>query len=154
MGGAFALAAHGHARFTKDLDVMVLVDELSRIHRALQGDRYTMMNEVAFQDARTGLMIDIFPIEDPTQREVFEKATRTELQGAKRIRVITPEGLVLMLLREATEGDAERRPERLRDLETLDRKQDLDWGYIRTWTEKMGYVEAYEDLRVGDKPPP
>lgn len=112
-----------------------------------------MVNEVTFRDARTGLILDIFPVEDPAQKEVFEKAKRTEFQGAKKIRVITPEGLALMLLREVTEGDQERRSERLRDIETLARKQELDWEYLRRWTEKMGYSEAYEELRIDDKQP-
>lgn len=152
VGGAFALAAHGHARYTSDLDLMVLTDELSRVHRALQGDRYAMVNEVTFQDARTGLTIDIIPVEDEAQRDVFAEAERTELYEASRIRVITASGLALMLLREATEGDQDRRSERLRDVEILARKDDLDWGYIRRWVAKMGYEEAYDELRVDGRP--
>lgn len=52
-----------------------------------------------------------------------------------------------MLLREATEGDPERRSERLRDVETLARKQDLDWAYLERWAEKMGYEAAVQELR-------
>lgn len=147
IGGAFALAAHGHPRFTSGLDLMVLTDELSRVHQALQGGRYTLVNEVTFRDARTGLAIDILPVEDEAQRAVFDDASRVSLYGADRVRVISADGLALMLLREATEGDPDRRSERLRDVETLARKRDLDWDFLERWSEKMGYEEALRELR-------
>lgn len=153
IGGAFALAAHGHPRFTDDLDVMVLTRSLEPVHQALDPRHYERINEVTFRDIATGLYIDIFPVEDEAQREVFETAGKTELHGARGLRVLTPEGLVLMLLREATQGDPDKTPLRLRDIELLARTHALDWAYLAEWATKMGYEAAYEDLSVPDKPP-
>lgn len=111
-----------------------------------------MVNEVIFRDARTGLTVDIFPVEDEAQRDVLEQAERITLHEAKRIRVIQPEGLALMLLREVTSGDQERRSERLRDIEVLARKNELDWAYLRRWVKQMGYEDAYRELRIEEKP--
>lgn len=150
IGDAFALAAHGHPRFTRHLDVRVLSKALEPVHRALVGDRYSMFNEVTFQDAVSGLEIDIFPVEDEAQREAFDTAERIELYGAAPVRVLTPDGLALMLLREATEGDTDRRTERLRDIEILERKRGLDWAYLRAWSERTGYEAALEAVRAPD----
>lgn len=62
IGGAFALAAHGHPRFTDDLDVMVLTQDLAPVHRALGPPRFEFINEVTFRDAETGLLVDIIPV--------------------------------------------------------------------------------------------
>lgn len=152
IGGAFALAAHGHPRFTDDLDVMVLTQGLEPVHHALEPRHYERINEVTFRDIATGLYVDLFPVEDEAQREVFDTAEKTELHGAGNLRVLTPEGLVLMLLREATEGDPDKAPLRLRDIELLARTHELDWAYLAEWATKMGYDVAYEDVSAPGKP--
>jgi hypothetical protein len=152
IGGAFALAARGHPRFTDDIDVMVLTRDLAPVHRAFAGHRLSMVNEVTFRDDETGLLVDVIPVEDEAQRRVFEDATPTEVEGAKPARVLTAEGLAVMLLREATHGDPARRPLRLRDVELLATSGTLDWGYVVAWTRRMGYEDAYRELRAPGKP--
>lgn len=153
VGGAFALAARAQPRQTDDLDIMVLADDLSPVHRALKPDRYVLVNEVTFRDAETGLHLDLFPVEDEAQRFAFDEAVREDLEGANDIPVLTADGLAVMLLREATEGDPDRRPLRLRDVELLAIEADLDWETIRGWADRMGYEQAYEDLQIEAKPP-
>lgn len=153
VGGAFALAARARPRQTDDLVTMVLADDLSPVHGALDADRYALVNEVTFQDAETGLYLDIFPVEDEAQRFAFERAGPEDVQGARGIPVLDAEGLAVMLLREATEGDPEARPLRLRDVELLAIEADLDWGEVRDWARKMGYGDAYEDVDAAGKPP-
>lgn len=152
VGGAFALAARGHPRQTDDLDLMVVADDLAPVHRALVEDRFERINEVAFRDAETGLFLDLIPVEDDAQRFAFEQAVEEDLQGARGVRVLTADGLALMLLREATEGDPDRRPIRLRDVELLALDPGLDWELLGGWAERMGYGAAYADVRAPDKP--
>lgn len=152
VGGAFALAARAQPRQTDDLDIMVLTDDLSPVHQALEPDRYVMVNEVTFQDAETGLHLDLFPVEDEAQRFAFDEAVREDLEGAKDIPALSADGLAVMLLREATEGDPDRRPLRLRDVELLAIEADLDRTEVRRWAKRMGYEAAYEDLQASGKP--
>lgn len=153
VGGSFALAAQGHARATNDLDIMVLVPELTQVHRAMSGGRFTMINEVTFQDSETGLYIDLHPVVDDAQAWAFETATREPLHGSAHVRVLNPEGLVVMLLREATHGDPKSRPLRLRDIELLAGTKKLQWDTIREWAQRMGYKEAYAQVAAEGKPP-
>lgn len=153
IGGAFALAARARPRQTDDLDIMVLADDLAPVHRALEGDRFRFVNEVTFQDAETGLYLDIFPVEDEAQRFAFDRAVPEDVEGAHRVPVLDAEGLAVMLLREATEGDPEMRPLRLRDVELLAIEADLDWEEVRGWASKMGYEDAYDDVEADGKPP-
>lgn len=152
IGGSFALAARGVARFTQDIDVMVFVPDLSPLHRALAGAGFEWINEVTFRDPESGFLVDLIPVEDPAQRHVFEAATLTPIAEGIDVRVLTAEGCCIMLLREATLGDPKRRPLRLRDIEALALVTALDWGHIRTWADRMGCAKAYADVAAHGKP--
>lgn len=153
VGGAFALAARGFPRFTDDVDIMVLTKDPTPVQRALGPPRFEMINEVTFRDNETGLWIDVIPVLDEAQRAVFDDALVTPLHGASGIRVLTAEGLAVMLLREATGGDARMRATRLRDIEVMAADGKLDWQRITPWVRRMGYAQAYEDVRAEGKPP-
>ncbi|MFA5862386.1 MAG: hypothetical protein WDA16_11900 [Candidatus Thermoplasmatota archaeon] len=148
IGGSFALAARGVPRFTRDIDVMVMVPDLAPIHRAFAARRFEWINEVTFRDDDSGLLIDVIPVEDAAQRHAFDTATVAELQDGVEVRVLSPEGCCIMLLREATLGDPARRPLRLRDIEALALVAPLDWKPIRDWSQRMGYAAAFGELRA------
>jgi hypothetical protein len=152
VGGSFALAARGVPRLTQDIDLMVMVPDLAPVHRAMSAGRFEWINEVTFRDEKTGLLIDIIPVEDAAQRHAFDAATLTRLEGGAELRVLTAEGCCVMLLREATRGDPKRWPLRLRDIEALALVTPLGWDEIRDWAKRMGYAQAYRDLRVEGKP--
>jgi hypothetical protein len=150
VGGSFALAARGHARSTDDLDVMVMLQggDLTPVHRALQAppSRFTMVNEATFRDEETLLLLDLIPVRDEAQREVFDRAAKVELDGAHDVRFLTAEGIAVMLLREATLGAAQKRRQRLADLDALaGANPGLDKGYIRSWAERMGYDGSFRE---------
>lgn len=153
IGGSLALAAGGHPRYTDDIDVMVLAPDLAPVHRALAPPRFEFVNEVTFRDVETGYTLDIYPVQDDAQRAAFDAATVVPLEGAHGVRVLTPEGACVMLLREATLGSAKQRPLRLRDVELLASEGKLDWEFVRSWARRMGYGEAYAELRAEGKPP-
>lgn len=152
IGGSFALAARGVPRFTRDIDVMVFVPDLAPLHRAMLGKRFEWINEATFRDDESGLLVDLIPVEDEAQRHVFETATPAALADGVEVRVLSPEGCCIMLLREATHGDPKRRPLRLRDIESLALVAKLDWPEIKRWTIQMGYAQAYADLAAEGKP--
>lgn len=152
IGGSFALAARGHPRYTDDIDVMVLCADLAPVHRAFRRDEFEMINEVTFRDVASGLTIDIIPVEDDAQRWAFGEATPEVVQHAMPVRVLTAEGLAVMLLREATRGDPRRRPLRLRDIELMALDGDVDLSRVVPWVKRMGYDEAYAALAVPGKP--
>lgn len=150
VGGSFALAALGHPRATADIDLMVLVrgGDLGPVHRALSDPRYSMKNEVTFQDDATGLFLDILPVVDQAQEEAFERARAIPIHGATRIKVLSADGLALMLLREATIGDRTKRRQRLADLDTLARIAKLDEAFLAEWARRMGYTKAFADWKT------
>ncbi len=119
---------------------MVLTKQLEPVHRALVGEGYEMINEVTFRHTATGLFIDLVPVTDEDQRAVFDRAEPTRIQGSMLVDVLTPEGLALMVLREAHRGDPGQRPLRLRDIELLAREPGLDREVLETWAKRMGYA--------------
>lgn len=153
VGGSFALAARGVPRMTQDIDLMVMTPDLAPVHRAMAAARHEWINEVTFRDDSTGLLLDIIPVQDAAQRHAFDSAILTPIEGSASVRVLSAEGCCIMLLREATVGDARRRPLRLRDIEALALVTPLSWDEIRDWALRMGYGIAYEDVRAPGKPP-
>lgn len=149
VGGSFALAALGHPRATADIDLMVLTNgaDLAPVHRALADARYSSRNDVTFEDEVTGLFLDILPVVDDAQQEAFRRARPVPIHGAKGIRVLTADGLALMLLREATLGDPGKRRQRLADLDTLARIAKLDDAFLAEWSRRMGYARALSEWK-------
>lgn len=60
VAGGMALFAHGHRRFTEDIDILVTRADLDRIHEALDGRGWTrpFSKSKNLRDAETGVRID------------------------------------------------------------------------------------------------
>jgi hypothetical protein len=60
VAGGMALFAHGHRRFTEDIDILVTRDDLERIHEALDGRGWVRPFEKSknLRDAQTGVRIE------------------------------------------------------------------------------------------------
>lgn len=65
VAGAMALFAHGHRRFTEDVDLVVPRQDRDRVFRDLIGHGYVRASETLYQlrDVETGVRIDFFPTE-------------------------------------------------------------------------------------------
>lgn len=150
VGGAFALAIHGTPRFTYNLDLMVLAD-LGRAQAALADPRYEELSPVSYREATTDLLIDLHPARDEAQRWAAGEAEAVELLD-REVNVLSPEGLAVMLLREATQGEPDVRPLRLRDVELLARQPGLDWDEVARQAERFGYEAVYGDVEAEGKP--
>ncbi len=151
VGGAFALAARGTPRFTYNLDLMILAP-LQRAREALEDPRYEEIGPVTYRETTTDLYLDLHPVEDAAQRWAADQAETVDVLG-ESVPVLTAEGLALMLLREASQGEKGARPLRLRDVELLAREPGLDWETILGLVRQMGYEEAYKDVHAPGKPP-
>lgn len=145
IGGAFALAIHGTPRFTYNLDVMVL-SELEQARSALSDPRFETLSPVSVREATTDLLVDLHPLRDAAQRWAASQTQTVELFD-RQVSVLTPEALALMLLREATQGDEQVAPLRLRDVELLDRQPGLDWDVVSQQAERFGYEQALARVR-------
>lgn len=150
IGGAFALAIHGNPRFTYNLDVMVLAD-VQRARSALQDPRYEELSPVSYRETTTDLMLDLHPVRDEAQRWAAQAAETVELLD-REVSVLTPEGLAVMLLREATQGEESVAPLRFRDVELLARQPGLDWDTVAEKAQRFGYEEAYGEVAADGKP--
>lgn len=146
VGGSFALAAAGHPRFTQDIDIMVLVADDTRLQQALAPPGFRQINDITYEDEETGLFIDLAPVMDDAQKAALERTTTVAIHGSGPVRVLTPDGLVLMLLREATIGDERKRPLRLRDVEVLAASTKIDWGWVEVRAQTAGYEQALQDV--------
>jgi hypothetical protein len=60
LAGGMALFAHGHRRFTEDIDILVTRDDLQRIHDELDGRGWVRPFEKSknLRDAQTGVRIE------------------------------------------------------------------------------------------------
>lgn len=150
VGGAFALAALGTPRFTYNLDLMVRTG-LDHAGAALEDPRYERIDAVTYRETTTDLYLDLHPVEDAAQRWAADHAETTDVLGAE-LDVLSAEGLALMLLREATQGDPEARSLRLRDVELLARQPGVEWDAIEGAIRQGGYEEAYREVDAPDKP--
>lgn len=152
VGGAFALAAHGTPRFTYNLDVMVAAD-LDRVHAALADPGLERLSAVSYRETTTDLLVDLHPVREAAQRWAFEGAESIEVAG-REVAVLSPEGLAVMLLREAAGDEEDVRPLRLRDVELLSRRPGLEWPAVLEQVRRFGYERAYEDVDAPDKAEP
>lgn len=150
IGGAIAQAIHGVPRFTYNLDLMIS-GPLARAQSALADPRYEELSPVSYRETTTDLLIDLHPVEDSAQQWAAGQAEAVELFG-RPINVLTPEALAVMLLREATRGEEDVRPLRLRDVELLARQPGLDWVTVAEQARRFGYEQAYEDVDAPEKP--
>lgn len=150
VGGAFALAALGTPRFTYNLDLMVSTG-LDHATAALDDPRYERIDPVTYRETTTDLYVDLHPVEDAAQRWAVDHAETTDVLGAQ-LQVLSAEGLALMLLREATVGDPQARPLRLRDVELLARQPGVEWRAILDAIRQGGFEEAYREVDAPDKP--
>lgn len=104
------------------------------------------------RDEETQLLVELLPVRDDAQVHAFRAARQTPLHGASGIHVLTTEGIVLMLLRQATiERLANLLP--IADIENLAARTAMDWDEVARWAAKMGYGEAYLRVSAPGRPP-
>jgi Nucleotidyl transferase AbiEii toxin, Type IV TA system len=147
--GSFALAYYATPRMTRDLDIVVALDDLSveRLVTALSADFYidADMAREAVRSERlfnlmhleSGIKVDLIVRKSSEYRQVEFARRQAVTFATLRTWIVSPEDLILSKLVWARESRSELQMRDVRQL--LDCPVDI--AYIRTWAPRLG-VEA------------
>lgn len=91
-------------------------------------------------DEATGIRVDLIFSTTPYEAQAIERAIRVEIAD-EQVPFVTAEDLIIHKLFAG-------RPRDLEDAATVVRRKssELDWDYMREWTETFAQVEGREDL--------
>lgn len=158
--GGVAVAAWGHVRSTRDIDLMIGVAEgafetlLTRLATfgfrpkrnppivAIEGGRvmsFVYSPPGTFLD----IQVDFFPAESDFQRAALDRCVDLQLPNvARRVKVATCEDLIVF------KAIAGRIIDRV-DCVALARinRDRLDFEYIATWVDRLGVKPVWEEIR-------
>jgi hypothetical protein len=144
--GSFALGYYAKPRMTRDLDLVVAMqdEDVGRVVRAFAADFYVDEDAVraAVRSQRifnlmhldSGIKVDLIVRQDTDYRQVeFARRQATTLAGV-RTWITSREDLILSKLEWARESGSELQ---MRDVRTLI-DEGLDWAYLRQWAARLG----------------
>jgi hypothetical protein len=157
--GSYATSAWGEARFTQDIDIVVDLnpDQVSSLCAAFPQDEY-YVSEVAAHDAvrmrkqfnvihpASGNKIDFMVAgRDEWSRKQLERCVSEELQPGIKVRISSPEDVMISKMRYYKEGGSDKH---LRDCAGVlvvqgDR---IDRSYIVHWAEHFGLMEIWNAI--------
>lgn len=133
--GGIAVQAHGEPRLTRDLDLSVLtgfgreesyVDALLARYKGRLTDsrEFALQRRILLLSTPAGVAIDLSLAALPFEEEMMARANDVEFLTGSRLRVCSPEDLIVMKVfagRELDRSDARS---------VVIRQQHLDWAYI------------------------
>jgi hypothetical protein len=155
--GSMAMALYGQPRMTRDLDLVVELDEpaADRVVRMFERD-FVIDADMARAAARSRGMFNMIHAEavikvdvivrkdEPYRREEFLRRCPAEF-GGQRIWAVTPEDLILSKLAWAS---ASRSEQQLRDVRTLlGAGRPLDVAYIGERVAGLGVADLWREVR-------
>lgn len=157
--GSVASSAHGTARSTQDLDIVIAPtqSQLIALIRQFPGDRYyadeqqalaALANKSVFNviDFATGFKTDFIIKKDSDYaRTAMVRRVQLEISGT-RVYVASPEDVILAKLQWAKLANSERQ---LQDAAGIVRTQGskLDIEYIEGWVRELGVAEEWHKVR-------
>ncbi len=151
--GGVAAGVLGKARFTEDLDAMILLStqDIPRLLEAAKQEGIEVRIENAAEFAKksrvlllrhviTDTNIDISMGVLPFEQEVVERSTMHEFDSLLHVRLPTPEDLVIMKA-------IAHRPKDLQDIQIIaDKYPNLDKARIENWVKDFAEVLEMPDL--------
>ena len=157
MTGSMAMALYATPRMTRDVDLVVEVDEsdVDTLVALFEPDCY--IDRVAVSEAVTTRgMFNIIHSEwvikadfivrkpDAYRRTEFERRRQIDVEGTA-LSVVAPEDLILSKLQwaEQTQSELQRRDVR----EIVARVSNLDWDYLGAWSARLGMETTLNGLR-------
>ena len=155
--GSMAMALYGQPRMTRDLDLVVELDEAAadRVVRLFESD-FVLDTDSARAAARSRGMFNmihgdavikvdfIVRKDEPYRREEFLRRRAAEV-GGQRIWAVTPEDLILSKLVWASVGRSELQ---LRDVRTLlGAGRTLDLAYIGARAADLGIAGLWREVQ-------
>ena len=153
VAGSFASSFYGDARTTRDLDLVVEIDEhgVARLASAVDPTRWyldrqslltaahnrSMCNMI---DMTSGWKADLIVRKDrPFSREEFRRRQSVELFD-RRVAIATAEDVILTKLEWAAMGTSQRQYEDVAGIIAVHRDA-LDVDYLRQWAPELGVVD-------------
>jgi len=152
LAGGAALAAHGIARSTVDLDLLVEKEDLARADKvflALGWKRiYRSANVSHYRGGRAGRVpLDVIHAFRTESRRMLKVAVRKRVPGGASARVLRPEDLIGLKV-QAMVNDPGRKWIDILDIETLaDRGKRLDWRRVVEYYRIFGREAEGKALR-------
>jgi hypothetical protein len=147
--GGIAVGAWGEPRLTRDIDLKVLIgrDEADRLISQLSASYIFLMPEprevlqkqaMLFIQDRLGTRIDLLLAETPYDALAIERGRDVEVQPGVRVRMCSPEDLIIYKLISTRLRDHE-------DVKGIVRRQGdtIDDGYILEWLRQ--FEQALDD---------
>lgn len=157
--GGIALTAHGYARMTDDIDVLITRSDLKKLHAELVGRGYRPAFEgsKSLRDTSTGVKIEFvltgdFPGSGHVQPVSFPDPTRAEIVEYDGVRVIGLARLVELKLASGMTGGADRSRD-LVDVQQLIKTLRLPRAFAGGLHEyvRTRYEELWDALRASEK---
>ena len=156
--GGYALGAHGHQRFTRDVDFLVSEQDIDKLISALSGTEYgqVLRSPVVVRFApkkEWGEIIDLMPVDSKTFERMKAEA-KEEQYGGERFLVPKLEHLIAMKLHALRDHFETRKIKDLPDIaELLNRNQvDVTSEEFRKLCLKYGTAELYQQILNWVKP--
>lgn len=153
--GGIAVLLYGEPRLTMDIDVNISIDK-SKIDEFLKIGRkygfYPIPKNIGSFVKKTGVIpmkfrkgkitgkCDVIIAENPIEFSALERAVTKKI-GSVKIKVITPEDLIIHKITSS-------RPRDIEDLEGVIARQkgELDIKYIKLWLKKIAYANHKRGL--------
>jgi hypothetical protein len=155
--GGHAVIAHGHARLTFDVDLLVRRDQREAWLSKLAPLGFTVFREhpvfIQFQGREPGLDLDLMLVGEPTFSEMLARAQAITL-GGLRLQIPCLDHLLALKLHAAKQGQPHRVIKDLDDLIMLVLKNGLDIrspNYQQLFL-KYGNAETYERVLRATQP--
>lgn len=149
--GAFGLHAYGLTRATQDLDFVVESWVQPKLIAFLEKLGYETLHVSSgysnhlHQDASLG-RVDFVYVDSETARRLFDAARETLEIEALRVPVPRAEHLAAMKV-QAMKNDPSRTLQELADIQFLMRLPAVDHAEIRSYFEKAGLADKYDELK-------
>jgi hypothetical protein len=152
--GAFALNAYGYVRATQDIDFLVRARDQDKIIRFLETLGYeTLHRSKGFSNHlhRLGNLgrIDFVYVEGKTADSIYASTNPLLILDGFPVPVAKPEHLIA-LKAFAMKNDPTRSFREMADIHFLLTLGGIDKGEIRSYFQKYGLLEKYDELTGGE----
>lgn len=158
--GGFAVTIWGQPRFTADIDMVV---KMTDFHKGIFADKVQALfpdgyidksqiesalksvGQFNFIEPGSGLKIDFYIAkQNDFEKEAFRNSKNEDL--GYKIKLISPENLILSKLIWYKEAGSDRHLEDIRSVLTT--RKNIDKKYLNSWVEKLGLEKVWEESQA------
>ena len=161
--GSFSSSYYGIARSTKDVDLVVQLDDrsISEVDRAL-GPRFKLDRQMSFETItgtikhvftvdETSFQVEVFRLsDDPHDQERFRRRQCVEFQDQDTW-LPTAEDVILTKLVWSSTGNRPKDADDVRDVIAV-QGDAIDWDYVHRWCDEHGTRDLLDEIRASIPP--